>query len=193
MSAEHARWSALLITPTPIRIRKAGSGSDILNLTANANYALTGMNNYTDGPNGLPSVSSVITINGNGATITGSYSRLLHVASNGNLKLNKLKLSNGEARSGGGIFNHGSLTLTNSTVSHNETAGNSYRGDGPSGGGIINYGNAILINSTISGNTAGSLGGGIRNRGMLTLTNSTISGNTANSGSGINNGHFGGS
>jgi hypothetical protein len=51
---------------------KAGSGADIINLTANADSVLTGMNNYTDGPNGLPSVSSVITINGNGATITGA-------------------------------------------------------------------------------------------------------------------------
>jgi hypothetical protein len=48
---------------------------------------------------------------------------------------------------GAGIYNEGTLTVTNSTVS-----GNSAGGDG---GGIRNDGGPTLINSTVSGNSAG--------------------------------------
>jgi hypothetical protein len=88
---------------------------------------------------------------------------------------------------GGGIDNHGMLTLTNSTVASN-TAG--------FGGGIMNAGGTLtLTNSTVSGNTAAPAplestagGGGIANTGTLTLTDSTVSGNTATEGGGIWNG-----
>jgi hypothetical protein len=76
---------------------------------------------------------------------------------------------------GGGIFNEGDLTLTNSTVSGNSAE---------RGGGIFNEGDLTLTNSTVSRNTAES-GGGIRNGGTLTLVNSTVSHNTAVSGDGI--------
>jgi len=68
---------------------------------------------------------------------------------------------------GGGIWNNGALTLTNSTVSGNI---------GYESGGIANSGTLTLTNSTVSGNGA-SQGGGITNSGTLTLTNSTVSGN----------------
>jgi len=72
-------------------------------------------------------------------------------------------------RYGGGVYNDGVLTLMTSTVSNNTTHG--------SGGGIDNWGVVTLTNSTVSGNTAG-YGGGLWNDGTLTLTNSTVSGNT---------------
>jgi predicted outer membrane repeat protein len=90
------------------------------------------------------------------------------------------------SKSGGGIFNNGSLTLTNSTVSDNEATG-----FGSSGGGIYNNGEAeaslTLINSTVTGNTATFFGAGIRNvSAPLTLINSTIAGNKgAQDGGGI--------
>ena len=68
------------------------------------------------------------------------------------------------ANSGGGIYNSGTLTLTNSTVSGNSAT---------SGGGAIfnnNAGTLTLTNSTLSGNTAGGHGGGILNYGTLTPT-----------------------
>ena len=85
------------------------------------------------------------------------------------------------ANSGGGIYNSGTLTLTNSTVSGNSAT---------SGGGAIfnnNAGTLTLTNSTVSGNSATSSGGGIfnNNLGILTLTNSTVSGNSASSAGGI--------
>jgi hypothetical protein len=80
---------------------------------------------------------------------------------------------------GGGIHNDqsGTLTLRNSTV-----AGNSPQMDGNAsvGGGISNDGEMIIVNSTISENEAtseGNSGAGILNCGRLSLVNSTISGN----------------
>ena len=88
--------------------------------------------------------------------------------------------NSGASFGGGGIFNPGTLTLTNSSVSGNSS--NAF------GGGIDNFGDMTLVNSTVSGNSARH-GGGIINDGTLTLTNSTVSGNsTDGSGGGINNG-----
>jgi hypothetical protein len=79
---------------------------------------------------------------------------------------------------GGGLFNAGIATLTNTTVSGNT----SYMGGGieSGGGGILNYLDAqlTLINSTVSGNTAPDNGaGGIGNSGALTLIHNTVSRN----------------
>ena len=88
----------------------AGSGADIINLAAGGTYTLTTEDNdepLGDGPNGLPPVTSQITINGNGATIQRdpSYAcpvddgssdfRIFHVDNPGDLTLNDLTVSNG--------------------------------------------------------------------------------------------------
>jgi hypothetical protein len=88
--------------------------------------------------------------------------------------------------SGGGILNLGTLTVNNSTISGNGASG----GSAGFGGGISNGGPLTINDSTISGNFAkgmGSSGGGILNLGTLTVNNSTISGNGARCGSGIYN------
>ena len=84
-----------------------GNGDDTINLAAGATYTLATVDNETDGPNGLPSITSQITINGNGATIQRdpSYAcpedgddndfRIFHVESTGNLTLNELTVSSG--------------------------------------------------------------------------------------------------
>jgi predicted outer membrane repeat protein len=92
---------------------------------------------------------------------------------------------------GGGVYNYetGTLTLTNSTVSGNSATVGCCEPN-TFGGGIVNVGTLTLTNSTVSGNTAlgQGEGGGIYNQGTLTLTNnSTVSGNTAPSGGGISN------
>jgi hypothetical protein len=72
---------------------------------------------------------------------------------------------------GGGIYNGGTMAVSNSTVSDNFTiSGN--------GAGIFNVGSLAVSGSTISGNGAsGGDGGGINNSGTLTMINSTLSGN----------------
>jgi hypothetical protein len=82
---------------------------------------------------------------------------------------------------GGGIWNSGSLILMNSTISQN-TADSS-------GGGIRNdVGSVVVINSTLSQNNSGLNGGGITNFGILSVSSSTIYGNGAVDGGGIYNG-----
>jgi hypothetical protein len=81
---------------------------------------------------------------------------------------------------GGGISNHGTLTITDSTITGNQVY--------LTGGGIQNGGTLTITNSTVSGYGANGQpwgdGGGIS--GTVTLTNSTVSGNGASlSGGGI--------
>jgi hypothetical protein len=96
--------------------------------------------------------------------------------------LTNCTLSRNSADFGGGIFNLGTVTLTNSTLSGNLV----FQGYG---GGIYNgFGFVTLTNCTLSGNSAiVDRGGGIYNlSGMVTVTNSTLRGNSAGtSGGGI--------
>jgi hypothetical protein len=163
-------------------IASAGSNSEVdtINLAGGCTYTLTTtLTINSDGGN-------LLTINGNGATISGNNAvRVLYINSSATVMINNLTINGGRADggSGGGISNlGGALTLTNSTVSGNSA----YRG-----GGIANLGGGVLTltNSTVSVNSASSSGGGIFSGagGMLTLTNSTVSGNSAGSGGGISN------
>jgi predicted outer membrane repeat protein len=160
---------------------------------------------------GALSISSDITIKGTGASklsISGNNaSRVFEIANASNVTISGLLitqgLADGAAGGGGGIFNSGTLTLKNSTVSSNTsftsaggilnsgtlTLNNSTVSSnaGSFGGGIVSNGTLTLSNSTVSGNTAGTQGGGIFYEGTLTLSNSTISGNTATDGGGIFN------
>jgi hypothetical protein len=191
----------------------AGSGADTLVLPAGSTHTLT--QSYDYGPNGLPLVTSAITIAGNGSTITRDPSapqfRILEVAPSGDLTLQETTVSGGvSSASGGGVSNYGVLTLTNSTVSGNSASGSGgVRNSGTlmtltnstvsgnsagqySAGGVSNYaGMATLTNSTVSGNSAADRGGGMFNSGTLTLTNSTLSGNSAVFGGGVYNGSAG--
>ncbi len=155
----------------------AGNGADAISLQTNV--TLTTVNNTTGGNNGLPSVTSAITIQGNGNTISrqaGSPDfRILRVAG-GNLTLNSATISGGASTTGGGIF----AFLTSVTITNSVIVGNS----ATSGGGIRSDTSTLTVtNSTISGNTAfdstGRSGGGIAASGSpVTILNSTISGNS---------------
>jgi len=101
-------------------------------------------------------------------------SRILQVESSAGVSLKSLTLRNGNAgptNFGGGIYNAGSLTITDSVIRQN-VAGND-------GGGIVNAKSAFLtlLSSTVSYNESGSGGGGIANLGSFTSVNSTISNN----------------
>jgi len=126
--------------------------------------------------------------------------RVFSVASGVTADLRGMTVTGGRATEvlgeGGGIYNAGDLTLTNSTVSgntaydgggiHNDSqsmltvTNSTMSGNSASrGGGIFSWGTVTVINSTVSGNAAYSNGGGVYNGGGGTLTNSTVSGNTA--------------
>ena len=162
----------------------AGSGADTIVLPAKANVTLTNVTDNTFGPTGLPLITSLITIQGSGATITrqgNAPSFRLMAVTTGDLTLQQVTLNGGYTfERGGGLVNYGALTIENSTISGNNSS-NSI------GGGVCNFGTLTIENSTISGNTAYSGGGVFNHAGVLTLTNSTISGNTAHEGGGVSN------
>src|SRR5262249_36365721 len=200
----------------------AGSGEDTIVLPANANVMLSNPyvtlytapfgTTFSGPPLGLPSITSRITIEGNGATIHRDGNApafgLIGVRGNfplpstpGDLTLQNVTLSGGS----GGVSNNGNTSIKNSVISGNKGNGVSNSGplgiensiiSGNTGSGVSNfYGTLTIANSTISGNASNSGGGGVYNYGgRLTIANSTISGNRAGHGGGVSNspGYYGG-
>src|SRR5215510_9652403 len=145
-------------------------------------YTLTAVDNNTDGPTGLPSVTSPLTLRGAGADSTvleraagAPPFRLLHVAASGTLALDGLTLQGGNLAGlpdgGGGIRNRGTLTITHSLLRRHAAT---------TGGGVYNAGTRTLTQSTLYNNAANQNGGGIASTGSLTLTHSTLQHNAAN-------------
>jgi hypothetical protein len=106
--------------------------------------------------------------NDNGATLT-----VINCAISGN-----------GADQGGGIYNGGSMQITNTTVSNN-FVGRVFSQQTSLAGAIYNGGTLDIANCTIASNTAtgtlqsGGIGGSIYNGGTLAIANTTISGNLA--------------
>lgn len=167
----------------------ANDEADTIMLAANGTYTLDDFDNETDGPNGLPSVTSVVTIEGNGATIERDdaddtpYFRIFHVAEFGDLTLTDMTVRNGRAQSdaantdydGGGAYVLGALELSGAVV--RDCYADRH------GGGISNNGGALLIGnaSGIRNNEAEGYGGGVHNfGGTAAVTGGTeVSGNHA--------------
>jgi hypothetical protein len=148
----------------------------------------------------LDNISDNVNITGLGAnklTVSGNNAvGVFYIDSGKTVNIDGLTIANGKANEGGGIYNEGTLTVTNSTITDNSASGTgiAYTDTDGLGGGIYNDGTLTVINSTISGNSAdyigngsGGYGGGIYNEGSLTVTNSTIAGNSAEDGGGIDN------
>jgi chitodextrinase len=168
---------------TAITVANATNGT--VTLTSGCTYTLTALNNTTDaGGVGLPVITGKVTIQGSGATIARSSAsgtptfRIFDVASTGSLTLNSTTIKNGLANNGqqggGGIFNHGSLTITGSTFTGNSAPS----ATGTSGGGINNTGTLNVSTSTFTGNSAQE-GGAVFNQKTATITNDSFATNTA--------------
>ena len=166
------------------------SGADTINLPSGGLFTLTSVNTTAQGANGLPLITSTITINGNGSTIrrnaTAPAFRILHVDYASNLTLNNVRIEGGQSTvgdSGGGVLvnSDAHLTVNNSTITNNSS--------GQNGGGINARINSYLTitNSQITNNTAENNGGGIyAHDAVTTISLSTISGNEAgNRGGGL--------
>ena len=92
-------------------------------------------------------------------------SRVLTINFGITVSISGVTIRNGQTVDGAaGIANSGILSLTNSTVSGNNSGGH----NGAFGGGIINSGTLTLTNSTVSGNSTIG-GGGIINSPVQSL------------------------
>ncbi len=152
-------------------------------------YALTSLNNVANGPNGLPTITSPVTVEAgkDGATLARVEGapgfRILRVGGSGRLTLEGITLAGGDATtfvpgdlltiSGGAILNAGGVVTASNTVFD----GNSSE---EFGGAIFsNNGNLSIDNSTFSGNVS-SFGGGLSIRGgSVKITRTTFDNNYA--------------
>jgi hypothetical protein len=193
-----------------IHSANASGAANTLVLAADCTYPLRAVDNHTKGANGLPVITSAMTIVGNRAVIKRSSNpatppfRLFFVDTAGDLTLQDLTIRNGQARSGspglrgrdrvlcrggagaqgGGIFNRGTLTLTNSAL----------RGNSAGAGG---HGSSFCVDRYCDDTEGcdggiGGAGGGIFNRGVLTVTNSAVSDNASGRGGSGGSGYPGG-
>ena len=142
-----------------------------------------------------------VTITGAGQNATkidgGNANQVLHINTGANVAIHKVAVQNGNGGPGGGIYNGGTLLLTDAIVVTNTgtASGGGFFNDGAAtlnlknvaisgnkaktGAGIYNDGTATLDTTTINGNAASDSGGGIYNNGALTITNGVINNNSA--------------
>ena len=157
--------------------KNAAGPASTIELAAGAVYTIDGVDNTSadNSPNGLPQITSNITINGHGAHIartdTAPSTRLIDVGG-GFLILNEIALENGKAgpsiyssSTGGAILVRGQLVIKNSYLANN-SAGH--------GGAIFNPGGPVawIYNSTFYANSADD--GAILTYDSLDLYNNTF-------------------
>ena len=170
-------------TDTAIGNCAAGSGPDTIRLTSDV--TLTVVDNTDAGPNGLPTVSGEMTIDGSGFSIARDPSapsfRILMVGATGDLTLRDVEVTGGEATARGGcIWNGGVLALFDTMVRDNSV---SSAGGPVHGGGVYSSGPTAIVGSKILGNSVNSttspaFGGGIYGQSTLAITGSVIEGNS---------------
>lgn len=164
-------------------------GADTIVLAAASTYDLPdiAVSDGANGDSGLPAITSVITIQGNGAIIQrsptlfsgtpcgggGDKFRIFFIYDSGNLTLENVRLRNGCASgsAGGAIFNCGALTITDSVIDNNVAD--------TSAGAIQNDGMLTLTRSTLSNNAVTSgAGGAVVDTGGFEILQSTINNNS---------------
>jgi len=145
-------------------------------------YTLMAVDNSTDGPNGLPSVTSTLTITGAGATVTtveraasslqALQFRIFHVGPQGVLTLRRLTIRGGSqpdllpGGDGSGVLAAGAVRIADSVITRN-----GFRNAFSSGAGVVGT-NVTVTRSTISDNKGPGIY--IPPGGSLTVRRSTI-------------------
>ncbi len=107
----------------------------------------------------------------------------VQVESKGTLDMVDCTIESSSALTGGGIYNAGTATIENCTISGNTATSGS--GGAISNGPLANKAVLIVAGSTLSENTASQDGGGVYNNGTATLTDTTIVDNFANQGTSL--------
>jgi hypothetical protein len=132
-----------------------------------------------------------VTINGPGAgnlAVNGNATSRVFENFASNVTISGFTITNGRVDddNGGGILNHGGLTLSDSSIISNDAFGT--KPFSASGGGIASSGGTLTVtNSVISSNLEGEgSGGGVYADGaVVTVSNSTINSNGGGGGGGI--------
>ena len=140
----------------------AGDGTDIISLSDD--ITLT---------SALPQITTEITIEGSGFTISGNNRYRIFYNDGGALTIHNLTIIEGRAEYGGAIDNwKGTLSISNSNFSNNSAD--------KGGGAITNWreGELTISNSSFSHNSAEDAGA-IANGGELSINDSAFSGNSA--------------
>jgi fibronectin-binding autotransporter adhesin len=104
-----------------------GSGNDTINFAISGTISLTGT---------LPNIVNTLTIDGSGQSIAvnGNSQQVMYVNGGATLNLEYLTIENGNDLLGGGLYNNGgTVGVTNSTFTNNNSGG--FLGEG---GGIYN-------------------------------------------------------
>lgn len=155
---------------TALNAANGNGEANTITLASGCVYTLTAVDNAADGANGLPSITSALTIIGNGATFVRDTAspgfRLLHVGATGALTLTQLTLRQGLADistlwaggQGGGLLSHGQLRLEGVTLISNTAIAE--------GGGLCQLADSqavtlALYHSAILSNVAAYDGGGL--------------------------------
>src|SRR5262249_54801923 len=116
----------------------------------------------------IPSGTNLVV---SGLTLTGAGGGPSAISNGGLLTMDACAVVGNQANNGGGIYNTGTLAVTNSTFSANKAHFN--------GGAVFSQGPLTMTNCTLTGNTA-QVGGGVCNEAVgvtPTITNCTIVGN----------------
>ena len=128
-------------------------------------------------PSGSHTTLTDVTIEGNSSGTGGGI-----YAVSDDMQVTGCTIQSNQATAGGGIRNHGTITVTASTILSNTATS--------SGGGVSNYsGTMIVEDSDFIGNQAeGSLGGGIYNRATMVIARSSLERNKVNTAGGLGGG-----
>ncbi|WP_158939432.1 hypothetical protein [Streptomyces sp. NRRL S-87] len=185
-----------------INSANSSPGPDTLQLARTCTYTLRAPDPVNPG-NGLPAITSEITIDGRGATIRRDEHgdkvakfRILFVAPTGNLTLTRTTISGGFATDcpffpdppglacGGGISNTGTMKVTRSKFIGNTSESDVFA----QGGAIDNPGTGSVSDTEVTRNHViysgsdvggGAAGAAIANDGPLAVTRSRLTGNVA--------------
>ncbi|MBW4438445.1 MAG: hypothetical protein KME04_14995 [Pleurocapsa minor GSE-CHR-MK-17-07R] len=159
---------------TSIVTASANNQADTITLAAGCVYAIS-QTLEVAADNG-----NLLTISGNGATISGGdFFQVMTIASGAEVLIQNVVIAGGFSDAFGGAINSvGTLTIEDSII-RNSSAFNG-------GGGIFSDGVLTINSSQIVDNSAFA-GAGIENVGTATITNSLIAGNGGSQGGGIYN------
>ena len=170
--------SAAVSGSLPYEVAHAATG-DTIQFAANVKGGTITLGDALDITKGYITIDGA----GSGITVNGGGNRVFVIEQGVVAAINALTITGGVANAifnGGGIYNKGSLELTNSTVTGNS-------GDGSGGIYNANTGVMVMAGDTVNNNTATNTGGGIGNVGELTIYDCTIAANIAKLGGGIVN------